>query len=220
MVLTPVLTIKIPPKSMIKWGKTSSHVLNFVYNSPSSTSTCRIICMQDLWQNLCKMVKKIDKGGKWTWQGALGPLGHIGWPHHGSARRARWPCHVTDPWEHKPSQALILNQFAPRVWMECPWIVKTTVIHLEASNRPPNQLTCQIFACADFTTTIGSQPVLWDQKAVEWRASRHTLGAAQCPRHPNWPPSYLQIPPLPLHTIKGGVELSGEVPHSFPSSLA
>ena len=43
--LTLILTINIPPKSMIKWGKSSSHVKNFVYNSPSSTCAYRIIRM-------------------------------------------------------------------------------------------------------------------------------------------------------------------------------
>jgi hypothetical protein len=31
-------------------------------------------------------------------------------------------------------------------------------------------------------------------------------------------PGYLQVPPLPLHTIKVVVVLGGEVPHSFPNS--
>ena len=37
------------------------------------------------------------------------------------------------------------------------------------------------------------------------------------PKAPHRLPSCLQIPPLPLHALKRGVELGGEVPHSFPS---
>jgi hypothetical protein len=44
------------------------------------------------------MVNNMDKGGKWMWQGALGPLGHVVWPHHGAARCVKWPGHVTNMW--------------------------------------------------------------------------------------------------------------------------
>jgi hypothetical protein len=51
--------------------------------------------MQELKQKLCKMVKKMDKGGKWTWQGGQGPTCHSGQPHHGTARCPHLPipCH-------------------------------------------------------------------------------------------------------------------------------
>jgi hypothetical protein len=46
--LTPILTINISPKSKIKLGKSSSHVYDLLYNSPSSTCTWWFICMQEL----------------------------------------------------------------------------------------------------------------------------------------------------------------------------
>ena len=88
------------------------------------------------------MVKKMDKGGKWTFQGGQGPTCHAGQPHHGSTHCAMWPSHITDPWERlpKPSHTLILSQFAPMDEMEWLWIHRPTVIHLGASNRPTNRL--------------------------------------------------------------------------------
>ena len=55
----------------------------------------------------------MDKGGKWTWQGALGPLGHTGWPHKGTTWCPTYSCHITDPWERssKASLPLISSQF-------------------------------------------------------------------------------------------------------------
>jgi hypothetical protein len=69
--------------------------------------------MQELYKNLCKMVKKMDKGGKWTWHGALGPLGQASEPHKGVARCPTYSCHVTDPWKRssKASPPLISSWF-------------------------------------------------------------------------------------------------------------
>jgi hypothetical protein len=94
------------------------------------------------------IAKYMQKGGKYGHMkqvdvvGGLGPFGHTGQPHMGTARGAMWPCHVTDPWEllHKPSHALIQCQFEPKDRMEWPWIAGSTVIHMEASNLSQNLL--------------------------------------------------------------------------------
>ena len=62
---------------------------NFVYNSPSSSCACRIICMQEIYQSLAKKVTNMDIWSKWMWQEALGPLGITTQP-------PRWPYHITD----------------------------------------------------------------------------------------------------------------------------
>jgi hypothetical protein len=59
------------------------------------------------------MVKKKDKGDKWMWQGALGPLGGTTQPHKGTAGCPACPCHVTDPpqVQQTHSQALSIVGF-------------------------------------------------------------------------------------------------------------
>ena len=133
------------------------------------------------------MLKKMDKGGKWTWQGGQGPTCHVCRPHHGAARCAKWPSHITDLRERlpKPSQALIQCRFAPMVMMEWFWVHGSTVMDLEPSNRPWNRLTCQISTCADFTTAFGSQPRPYDRKAVKSRAGRRLTTPPRGPLSPN-----------------------------------
>jgi hypothetical protein len=129
------------------------------------------------------MVKKMDKGGKWTWQGGQGATCHTDWPHHGTARCPTCPFHINDPWERssKPSPALILSPFAPMVMMVWSWIHGSTITDLDPSSRPWNRLTGQIFACATFTIAIGSQPRPNDQKAMKSRASRRPYHVARRP---------------------------------------
>ena len=85
---------------------------------------------------MCKMLKKMDKGGKWTWQGGHRPTCHTGRPHHGVAQCPTCPFHVTDLWERssKPSPTLILSRFAPMVMMEWSWIHGSTIKGLEPFN--------------------------------------------------------------------------------------
>ena len=83
------------------------------------------------------MVKKMDKGGKWMWQGGQGPTCHAGQPHHGSTHCAMWPSHITDLWERlpKPSQMLIQCRFTSMVTMEWSWIHRSTIMDLEPSTN-------------------------------------------------------------------------------------
>ena len=135
---------------------------------------------------IAKLVQHSEENGQGRqvdMAGRLGPTCHVARGHHGAARCAKWPDHVINPWERlpKPSQALIQCQFAPRVRMERPWITWSTVIHMEAFNQPWNRFTCQISTCAGFTTTFGSQPRPYNQKAVESYAGRRPYHAAQSP---------------------------------------
>ena len=118
------------------------------------------------------MVKKMDKGGKWMWQGGQGPTCHDDRPHR------RCPmCQVARPHHRSMGAApqalpcVDLSWFASMVMMEWSWIHGSNVMDLQPSNRPPNQFTYQILTCADFTTTFGSQPRPYDRKAVKSRAA-------------------------------------------------
>jgi len=151
--LTHVFTINIPPKSMIKWGKSSLHVLHFVYNSPSSTCACRIICMQ-------KIIAKMGQNGvKYKHREqvdvAVGPGTHM-------PRRPAppWPLprHRSVGAAPEAFSCVDLSRFAPMDEMELSWNHRPTIIDLGGSNRPWNRLTGQNLARVSFTTAFGSQP--------------------------------------------------------------
>ena len=113
--LTPILTINITPNSMLKWGKSSSCVKNFIYNSPSSTCACRIICMQENIAKICKKVINMDAWSKWTWQEALGPLGSAVQHHKGTAQpQVALPCHWSMGVALEPVTSVHSSQFDQR----------------------------------------------------------------------------------------------------------
>ena len=81
------------------------------------------------------MVKKMDKGGKWMWQGGQGPTCHTSWPHNGVARCPTCPFHVTlssvdlksgctdghdgvvlDPWVHCHGLGALQPTLEPPYW--------------------------------------------------------------------------------------------------------
>ena len=70
-------------------------MLHFIYNSPSSTCACRIICMQEI---LAKMGQNGDKYGLGRQVDVAGGLGPT-WPHrsatqgHRLAPQVALPCH-------------------------------------------------------------------------------------------------------------------------------
>jgi len=104
------------------------------------------------------------------WQGAMGPLGHVGRRNLGAARRPMWPFHITYPWESLPkaSPPLIQCRFASKAKMESPWIHGSTVIDLEGSNRLP----ARIIALTAMQPPLGSHLVSLDAEVVEPRAGR------------------------------------------------
>ena len=80
-----------------------------------------------------------------------------------------------------------------------------------------NRLTGQVSPRTTSTIAIGSQPSSLDRKAVEWRVGRCPPQAARCPSHSTDLATAYKYP-SPHYTLKiVGVELDGEVPHSFPS---
>jgi hypothetical protein len=148
--------------------------------------------------NLSKNKQKGDKYGHMETSGrGRKPCGHLG---HRPAPLRCYPAPHVWPW-HCPCHRFMgatpqalprvdLSRFASMVTMERSWIHGSTVMDLKPSYWPWNRLTSQIFTCATFTTTFGSQPRPYDQKAVKSRASRHPTYIARCPT--STPPPLLQ----------------------------
>ena len=74
-------------------------MLHFVYNSPSSTCACRIICMQEILAKMGQNGDKYGLGRQVDMAGAQGPTCYATWPHKGATQPPKWPYHVPDLWE-------------------------------------------------------------------------------------------------------------------------
>jgi len=173
---------------MAKWGKSSSHVKKFIYNSPISTCACRNYLYVG---NMAKIGQNGDKHGYMEQvdvTGGQGPLGSATRHHMGAAQPPKWPCHVTDPWELLQSQSqasiqggLINEQdlFTVDPWAYC--------IDLGASTDLPTTIA------TEFHHVLASQQT--------WRSHRHPSMQRRCiqrsasapmpPLGPLWPPTSL-----------------------------
>ena len=95
------------------------------------------------------------------------PQGHCSAPQ---VSPWHWPCHRSMGAAPQALPCIDLSQFASMVMMEWSWIHGSTVMDLDPSNQPWTQLTDQIFTCAAFITTFGSQPRTYDRKVVQSNA--------------------------------------------------
>jgi len=119
------------------------------------------------------------------------------------------------PHSHSPEPMTSVHSswFAPLDEMELTQIHRPTLIGLEASNRPP----VQISARATPTTTYGSQPAPYDAKTVHPRAARRHYAAARRPRVATDLLAAYKYP-LTLHYKYGMWSSVEKCPHSIPSS--
>jgi hypothetical protein len=169
---------------MTIWGKSSSHVKNFVYISSSSTCACRIIYMQEIW---AKISEKDDKYGHMEASGCgREPLAHLAAPP-GATRVLPGPPsgHATSPIRGRCSRANDKHPFKSvwsmhKIWWR--WIHGPIVIDLGGFHRLTNRLTYQILTCAGFTTDLEEQPRCYDVEAVHPTADRRPPCAARHPR--------------------------------------
>ena len=122
----------------------------------------------------------------------------------GIDRWPRPPCHVTDPCEglHTASPPFIqvgliqrsLGSMGP---LSYPW---------RGPNRPPNHLPDRDNQPTCMQPPSRGHPPPLDGEAVQWMVSRPWPTSADTPP----PHLHLQVPPCPLHTIKGAMVLSGD----------
>ena len=152
---------------------------------------------------------------------ARGPWAHR--PHrptpYGITQRPTWPatslihmiCKVAPP---GVITTLDPCRFDPRVDVELPRIARSTVIHLEDQNRPPNRLTSWETNLPVMQPPSRGHPSPLDGEVVQWTVDRPWPTSADAPP----PHLHLQVPPCPLHTIKGAVVLGGDHHSSIPSS--
>ena len=138
--------------------------------------------------NLSKNKQKGDKyrhmetSGRGRKPRPLGPTSHpTRAPPDPPCATLHCPCHRSVGAAPQALPSIDLSQFASMATMEWSWIQGSTVMDLEPSNRPWNRFTDQIFTCAAFTTTFGSQPRPYDRKAVKSRVGRRPYHAARRP---------------------------------------
>ena len=112
------------------------------------------------------MEKNMWHGGKWTWQGPLGPHCHAGrWPC-GAARHHPVPIHIINPWDasytayNKHPFLVGLSSGHDSLAMD-PW----AHCHPLGGHQPTLEPTLdQVFTCARNATAFGSK--LWPSNAM------------------------------------------------------
>jgi hypothetical protein len=150
---------------------------------------------------------------------AGGPWAHMSCqpvpPRRRPTPQVALPCH----WSVGETLQGLSSVYSMSVWsiveIGLPWIYGPIVIHLEELHRLNNRHSIQIFSCAINITAFEEQPRHYDQVAVHLRVGRCPLASPNAQGTPHHPTCCLQVPPLPLHTIKGGVELGGQGPIHF-----
>jgi hypothetical protein len=143
-----------------------------------------------------------------TWPRWLAPprhrsTPHVALPHHWSMGGTPQVLSTLDP-----------TSVSFKGWDEGaldPWVHRHTLGGVQPTSKPPycpnKRLTCQ-------------SNHLWGATKALRRWIQGPIDAPRRPQHPRGALTslgYLQVPPPSLHTIKGGVELSGEVPHTHSS---
>ena len=127
------------------------------------------------------------------------------------------PCHLSMGWPPHCFSSVDPRRFDPNVHIELPWIHGPTVIQLEGPNRPPNYHSNHGNRPTYHATASKGQPSPLDGKAMQGTVDRRPLGQPMPPATP-LPLLHLQVPPYPLHTIKGAVVLGGDHHSIIPSS--
>ena len=134
------------------------------------------------------------------------PNGPTPLPRHWSAWSPPHCCSNIDPcW------------FEPRDNVELPRIAGSTVIHLGGPNQPPNHHSNHGNRPTYHATASKGHQAPLDGKAVRWTVGQHPLSRSTPPASP-LPLLLLQVPPYPLHTVKGAMVLGGD--HHSSSSQA